>query len=308
MGDLLEVRSLTKLYGVVIGVNDMSLDLDRGVIGLLGPNGAGKSTFLKLITGQLRPTEGELRVLGERPWNNTELFRRVGLCPEQDSFYDHMSALEFVTALARLSGLGAEAQARAERALARVGATDFMHRPIGQYSKGMRQRTKVAQAIVHDPEFLILDEPLTGTDPICRREIMDLVIELGREGKSILVASHVLHEVQAMTDQFVLVYGGRILASGRVQEIRSLMNEHPHRITIRCDDARALAHVVVRDLPVDGVEIEGGRAALTVLTRAPGPFYEGLPAVAEQAGVKIRELVSADDKLEAVFHYLMSVE
>lgn len=308
MGDLIEARSLTKLYGVVIGINDVTLELDHGVIGLLGPNGAGKSTFLKLITGQLHPTEGELRVLGERPWNNTELFRRLGLCPEQDSFYDDMSALEFVTTLARLSGLGRRAGVLAEQALERVGATEFMHRAIGEYSKGMRQRTKIAQAIVHDPDFLILDEPLTGTDPICRREIMDLVIELGREGKSILVASHVLHEVQAMTDEFVLVYSGRILASGKVREIRSLMNEFPHRITIRCDDAKRLAQALVRELPIEGVEIDTELGGLVVLTREPGEFYAGLPEVVLNSGVEIRELVSADDKLEAVFNYLMSVD
>jgi ABC-2 type transport system ATP-binding protein len=308
MGNLLEARSLTKLYGVVIGVNDVSLDLDHGVIGLLGPNGAGKSTFLKLVNGQLRATEGELRVLGEPPWNNMELFRRVGLCPEQDSFYDYMSAFEFVTTLAKVSGLGRRAPALAERALERVGATEFMHRAIGEYSKGMRQRTKIAQAIVHDPDLLILDEPLTGTDPICRREIMDLVIELGREGKSILVASHVLHEVQAMTDDFVLVYSGRILASGRVQEIRSLMNEFPHRITIRCDEARRLARALVGELPIDGVEIEAEHGELVVLTREPGRFYAGLPDVVLRAGIPVRELVSADDKLEAVFNYLMSVD
>lgn len=311
MGDLLEAHSLTKLYGVVIGVNDVSLELDHGVIGLLGPNGAGKSTFLKLITGQLRPTEGKLRVLGEEPWNNRRLFRRIGLCPEQDSFYDSMSALEFVTALAKLSGLGSDAQRLAERALERVGATEFMHRSIGEYSKGMRQRTKIAQAIVHDPDFLILDEPLTGTDPICRREIMDLVRELGAEGKSILVASHVLHEVQAMTDAFVLVYGGRVLASGKVQEIRSLMNEFPHRITIRCGEtgqghARQLATALIRELPIEGVEIDDNRDELVVLTREPEPFYKGLTEVVVRERIHIRELVSADDKLEAVFHYLMA--
>jgi ABC-2 type transport system ATP-binding protein len=307
MGDLIEARSLTKLYGVVIGVNDMTLDLDHGVTGLLGPNGAGKSTFLKLVTGQLRPTEGGLRVLGERPWNNMELFRRTGLCPEQDSFFDQMTGLEFVTSLARISGLGRRARPLAEEALERVGATEFMDRAIGDYSKGMRQRTKIAQAIVHDPDFLILDEPLTGTDPICRREIMDLVVELGRAGKSILVASHVLHEVQAMTDEFVLVYGGRVLASGRVGEIRSLMNEFPHRITIRCDHPRRLAQSLVRDLPIDGVEIDGERGELVVLTRDPGEFYQRLPEVVVGSGVSVRELVSADNKLEAVFNYLMSV-
>lgn len=308
MGKLLEARSVTKLYGVVIGVNDVTLDLDPGVIGLLGPNGAGKSTFLKLITGQLRPTEGQISVLGHRPWNNMQLFGQIGLCPEQDSFYDQMTALEFVTSLGKLSGLGEQAKGRAEYALERVGATEFMHRVIGDYSKGMRQRTKIAQSIVHDPDFLILDEPLTGTDPICRREIMDLVIELGEEGKSILVASHVLHEVQAMTDEFVLILGGRVLAAGSVQEIRSLMNEFPHRITIRCDDAARLAQHLVRDLPIEGVEIAEDRRSVVVMTREPGRFYEDLPGVVLQSGTKVTELVSADDSLEAVFNYLMAVD
>lgn len=308
MGKLVEARDMTKLFGVVIGVNDVSLDLEPGVIGLLGPNGAGKSTFLKLLTGQLRPTEGSIRVFGETPWNNMRLLARLGICPEGDAFYDSMTALEFVTSLAKISGLGSQAASRAREALARVGATGFMDRPIGTYSKGMRQRTKVAQAIVHDPDLLILDEPLTGTDPVCRREIMDLVIALGEEGKSILVASHVLHEVQAMTDQFVLIYGGRILASGRVQEIRSLMNEFPHRIGIRCDRVNDLAQHLLRDLPVEGLEMDATSGQVTALTRDPEAFFEGLPRSLAGSGIEIQELASADDKLEAVFNYLISVD
>jgi len=308
MGSLIETRDMTKLFGVVIGVNDVTLDLEPGVIGLLGPNGAGKSTFLKLLTGQLRPTEGEVRVFGMSPWNNLELLARIGLCPEHDSFYDSLSALEFVTSLAKISGLGRQAKERAEYALERVGATDFMHRPIGNYSKGMRQRTKVAQSIVHDPDFLILDEPLTGTDPICRREIIDIVLALGEEGKSILIASHVLHEVQAMTDQFVLIYGGRVLASGNVQEIRSLMNEFPHRITMRCNDVKSLAKALLQGLPVEGLEIDAKRDELVALTRDPDAFYTGLPTAVAESGVHVHELASEDDKLEAVFNYLMSVD
>ena len=306
MGSLLTARSLTKLYGVVIGVNDVNLDLEPGVIGLLGPNGAGKSTFLKLLTGQLRPTEGWIEVFGEVPWANTRIFSQLGFCPEQDSFYDHLSAREFVTALAKLSGLGSSAEDKAEQALARVGATEFMHRPISDYSKGMRQRTKLAQALVHDPPLLVLDEPLHGTDPIGRREIMDLVIGLGEEGKSILVSSHVLHEVQSMTDEFVLIFGGRILASGHVQEIRSLMNEIPHRITIRCDRERELAHRVMRDLPVNGIELSPSRGEVSVLTHDPAAFYDGLTAVVLESGAQVRELVSADDNLQAVFNYLIA--
>jgi ABC-2 type transport system ATP-binding protein len=306
MGTLLDARSLTKLYGVVIGINDVSLELEPGVVGLLGPNGAGKSTFLKLITGQLKPTEGSLAVLGESPWNNPPLFRRIGFCPEQDAFYEQLSALEFVTSLARLSGLGAAARDRAAAALARVGATGFMQRPIAEYSKGMRQRTKIAQALVHDPPLLILDEPLTGTDPVGRREIMDLVVGLGREGKSVLLSSHVLHEVQTMTDEFVLMYGGRVLASGHIREIRALMNEFPHRITIRCDDARALAQHLLRALPVRGIELAEDRLGLSVLTHEPGVFYAGFGDAVRDAGVRVRELISADDSLQSVFHYLIA--
>jgi len=307
MGTLLTALSLTKLYGVVIGVNDMTLDLEPGVIGLLGPNGAGKSTLIKLITGQLVPTEGTLQVFGEAPWNNPRVLRRLGLCPEQDAFYDSDSALEFVTSLARVSGLGGSARTRAADTLARVGAAEYMHRPIREYSKGMRQRTKVAQALVHDPELLIFDEPLTGTDPIGRREMTNLILELGREGKSIIVSSHVLHEVQATTSEFVMVLGGRILASGDIHEIRALMNEIPHKITIRCDDGRALAHHLMRDLPIRGVEIAADGQGVVVLTQEPAAFYAGLPEVVHQAGAHVRELVSGDDNLESVFHYLSSV-
>jgi ABC-2 type transport system ATP-binding protein len=303
--NLIEARNLTKLYGVVIGVNDVTLDVPMGVRGLLGPNGAGKSTFLKLITGQLRPTEGEIRVLGERPWNNPDLFRRVGFCPEQDAFYTFLTAFEFVETLARLAGYDpAEAKRRAGAALERVGATEYMHRKIGTYSKGMRQRTKVAQALVHDPEFLLLDEPLSGTDPIGRKEMTDLLRSLGKEGKSILVSSHVLHEVQAVTEEFLLIYGGRVLAAGNVHEIRGLMNDFPHRITIRATDPRGLAHRLMRDLPIAGIEMQ--EASFSVLTHNPGAFYSGLPKVVAESGSKIIEMASQDDNLEAVFRYLVT--
>lgn len=303
---LIRAQSLTKLYGAVVGVNDVTLELPAGVRGLLGPNGAGKSTLMKLIMGQLQPTEGEIRVLGENPWGNPGLFRRIGFCPEQDALYPFLTGWEFVVTLARIAGYSStEARRRAEGALERVGATEFMHRKISEYSRGMRQRTKVAQALVHDPEFLILDEPLSGTDPIGRREMTDLMKELGREGRSILVSSHVLHEVEAVTSEFLLMYGGRVLAAGNVAEIRGLMNEYPHRITLRCSDGRGFAHRLLRDLPLSGVEI-GEEGHLSVLTRDPRRFYEGLPGVIRESGVTITEMVSEDDNLEAVFRYLLS--
>lgn len=303
--NVIEAKSLTKLYGLVIGVNDVTLDVPPGVRGLLGPNGSGKSTFLKMVMGQLRPTQGEIRVFGEIPWNRPELFRRIGFCPEQDAFYNFLTAYEFVETLARVGGYdGPEARRRTEAALARVGATEFMHRKIATYSKGMRQRTKVAQALVHDPELIILDEPLNGTDPIGRRELTDVILALGREGKSILVSSHVLHEVQAVTEEFVMMYRGRVLASGNVHEIRNLMNEYPHKITIHCADGRALAQRIVRDLPISGIEM--GEKTLSVLTRDPLAFYTGLPAAVIESEARVTEMVTQDDNLDAVFHYLMT--
>jgi ABC-2 type transport system ATP-binding protein len=306
MDALIDARSLTKLYGPVIGVNDVTVQLPHGVHGLLGPNGAGKSTFLKLITGQLRPTEGRIEVLGQRPWNNTRLYSRIGFCPEQDAFWDFLTGFEFVEFLARMSLLEpAIAQRRTLDVMDLVGAVDFMHRPISGYSKGMRQRVKVAQALVHDPDLLILDEPLSGTDPIGRHEMTELIVRLGEQGKSILISSHVLHEVQDMTSEFLLIFGGRVLASGDLGEIRGLMNEYPHRITIRCEQPRGLAHVLVRELDVTGVELDEESGELAVSTREPKAFYSRLPELALESGANVREMSSQDDNLDAVFQYLV---
>ncbi len=306
MAALVEAVAITKLYGVVIGVNDLTLTLEPGVHGLLGPNGAGKSTLLKLITGQLKASEGQLRVMGQDPWNNPRLFRRIGYCPEHDAFWGFQTALEFVTTLARLSGLSPdEARPAAEKALGRVGASEFMTRRIGGYSKGMRQRTKVAQALVHEPEFLVLDEPLSGTDPIGRRELMDLVVSLGREGRSVIVSSHVMHEVQAMTRRFLLIYGGRVLAAGDVQEIRRLLDAIPHRVRIACDRPRSLAQRLATEPAVRGVELDEERGELRVISPDPGALFAALPAHASGAGVRLYEFGSEDESLDAVFGYLV---
>lgn len=303
---ILQCKSLTKLYGAVIGVNDLCFDLEPGVHGLLGPNGAGKSTLLKLITGQLRPSQGQVRVLGEDPWNNPGVLRRIGYCPEHDAFWLFQTGLEFVTTLAQLSGMSRrEALPAAKIALSRVGAEPFWDRPISTYSKGMRQRTKLAQAIVHNPDILILDEPLSGTDPVGRREIMDLVAALGADGTSVIVSSHVMHEVQAMTNRFLLVFGGRVLAAGDVQEIRALLYEIPHRIRIVCSRPRELARELAHRTTVDGVEFEPANEVLWVTTRDPREVYQSLPACAKATGAAIREMGSEDESLDAVFEYLV---
>src|SRR4029079_9895159 len=230
---IVEFHKVSKWYGNVIGINKVSLDIRPGVTGLLGPNGAGKSTLLQLATGQLRPSQGAVRVLGQTVWNNASLNRSIGLCPEQDAFYEWMTGWDFVFTCAQLTGLSRKvARSAAERTIASVGMEPHQNRAIRGYSKGMRQRIKMAQALVHDPEVLFLDEPLTGTDPLARRELMDIITRIGNEGKSVLVSSHVLYEVQALTSNIVLLNRGRLVAHGNVRQIRDLIDKHPHHIKI----------------------------------------------------------------------------
>jgi len=213
MASVVAADHVSKWYGQVIGLNDVSVTVPPGITGLLGPNGAGKSTFMKVITGQLKPSKGSLSVLGEPIWGNPALYHRIGFCPEQDAFYERMTGAEWVSALVRLNGAGeADAAAMAARAIESVELTDAADKKIGAYSKGMRQRIKMAQAIVHDPELLILDEPLAGMDPLARRKTIRMIKDWGRSGKSILVSSHILHEIESMTPNILLINQGRILA------------------------------------------------------------------------------------------------
>jgi ABC-2 type transport system ATP-binding protein len=296
---------VSKWYGQVIGLNDVSVSIPRGVTGLLGPNGAGKSTLLKLMTGQLKPSKGAIRVLGEPIWRNPALFFRIGFCPEQDAFYDRMTGLEWVTALVRLNGLGEkEAGDASRRALAAVDLSDAADKKIGAYSKGMRQRVKLAQAIVHDPQLLILDEPLSGMDPIGRRRTIRMIKEWARAGKSLIVSSHILHEIEAMTSNILLINNGRILAEGNVHRIRELIDEHPHTVNVKSADPRALARRFLEYDDVLSLRFEGG--AVVVETAKPDEFYTRLTDMAAREEIApIEELTSPDDNLQAVFQYLV---
>jgi ABC-2 type transport system ATP-binding protein len=296
---------LSKWYGQVSGLNDVTVRVPAGITGLLGPNGAGKSTFMKLITGQLRASKGSVQVLGEPIWGNPALYARIGFCPEQDAFYDRMTGGEWVTALARLAGLSAPAAAAAAaRAIAAVDLTEAAGKKIGAYSKGMRQRIKLAQSIVHDPELLILDEPLSGMDPLMRRRTIRLIKDWARAGRSVLVSSHILHEIEAMTSNILLINNGRIVAEGNVHQIRELIDEHPHTVFIRADDPRALARHLLQEDDVLSLRLEPG--ALVVETAKPDAFYARLTSLAASraAGV-IGEVTSPDDNLQAVFKYLV---
>jgi ABC-2 type transport system ATP-binding protein len=300
-------HEVSKWYGNVIGINKLTLSIPAGVTGLLGPNGAGKSTLLQLATGQLYPSQGEVRVLGQEVWNNPAVNRFVGLCPEQDAFYEWMTGWDFVHTCARLSGLNrGEARTAAERALQRVRMTEHMNRAVRGYSKGMRQRTKLAQALVHDPQVLFLDEPLTGTDPVARRDLMDVIHHMAGEGKSVLVSSHVLHEVQALTPHIILLNHGRLVAEGHVRQIRDLIDKHPHRIVLVCDNYRALAARVVAWNDVQGLKFMHKEQAVMVETLSPDAFYSRLPALSLEDGTAIKEVYSEDDNLEAVFKYLVN--
>jgi ABC-2 type transport system ATP-binding protein len=296
---------VSKWYGQVIGLNDVSVSVPPGVTGLLGPNGAGKSTFMKLITGQLRPSKGDVKVLGEPIWRNPHLYFQIGFCPEQDSFYDRMTGLEWVRALVRLNGLGEkEADDAARLALEAVDLTEAADKKIGAYSKGMRQRVKMAQALVHDPQLLILDEPLSGMDPLGRRKTIRLIREWGRSGKSIVVSSHILHEIESMTSNILLINNGRILAEGDVHQIRELIDEHPHTVYIRAEEPRRLARQLLERDDVLSLRFETG--AVVVETEKPDAFYARLTEMAASGSFgAIDEVTSPDDNLQAVFQYLV---
>ncbi len=296
---------LSKWYGQVIGLNDVTLTVPGGITGLLGPNGAGKSTFMKLITGQLKPSKGSLSVLGAPIWRNPGLYARIGFCPEQDAFYERMTGIDWLTALVRLNGVGdTQAVDMARRALDLVDLADAAGKKIGAYSKGMRQRVKLAQALVHDPELLILDEPLSGMDPLARRKTIRLIKEWARAGKSIIVSSHILHEIESMTSNILLINQGRILAEGNVHQIRDLIDEHPHTVYIKADQTRELARAFLAADGLLSVKFEDG--AVIVQTAHPDAFYSRLTAIAASGEHgEIHEVTSPDDNLQAVFQYLV---
>jgi ABC-2 type transport system ATP-binding protein len=302
---VITLHQVSKWYGQVIGLNDVTLSVPRGITGLLGPNGAGKSTFMKLITGQLKPSKGSVSVLGEPIWENPSLYFRLGFCPEQDAFYDRMTGLEWVTTLVRLNGLSeAESTRLAREAIDKVDLVEAANKKIGAYSKGMRQRIKLAQAIAHDPELLILDEPLSGMDPIARRKTIRLIKEWGRAGKSLVVSSHILHEIESMTSNILLINQGRILAEGDVHHIRDLIDEHPHTVHVRTERTRALARELLTDEDVLSLKFEHG--ALVVQTARPDAFYARLTSIAASGELgAIHEVTSPDDNLQAVFEYLV---
>ena len=299
------VDQASKWYDQVIGLNDVSLAIDGGVTGVLGPNGAGKSTLFKLLMGRLKPSQGSIRLFGEDPWVNPAPYRRIGYVSESERMYDWMTALDFVSTLARLHGMTREeAIDRAEHVLEFVGLSDVQNKELGKYSKGMRQRVKIAHALVHDPDLIILDEPLHGCDPIARTSIMSVIRELGSQGKTVLVSSHILEEIERITEQIVILNEGRLLALGNLHAIRGLLDKHPHRILLTCEDPRKLARKFIAEDPVYGVRFPN-EGQLEIQTNDLSAAHKILPRIISDSGVSVEAIDNPDDNLEALLGYLI---
>jgi ABC-2 type transport system ATP-binding protein len=297
-----EVSAVSRWYGNVVAVNEISFRLDPGVTGLLGPNGAGKSTLLHLIAGLLAPSSGRVTIHGRPAFGDPQVYRGIGLVPEREAVYPFLTGREFVEANARLQGLR-DPSAAAERAIAEVDLVDTQHRTLGTYSKGMAQRAKVAAALVHDPEILLLDEPFNGMDPRQRLHTMELLRRLAGEGRTILFSSHILEEVERVADRVLVVVAGRLAASGDFRAIRRLMTDRPHTFTVRSSDDRALATALLGESAVTGVTLDDG--LLVVRAADFGAFSRAISTRARTARVSLYELLPTDESLESVFSYLV---
>ncbi len=302
-GPTIALAGVSRWYGNVVAVNEISFEVSPGITGLLGPNGAGKSTLLHMLSGFLRPSAGEVTVLGESPWRNPGIYRHLGLVPERESVYGHLTGYDFVLLSARLHGL-ADPHEAARRAVAEVDLAEAATRATGGYSKGMKQRIKVAAALVHDPSVLLLDEPFNGADPRQRLHMIELFRRLAAEGRTILFSSHILEEVERLAERVLVIVSGRLAASGDFREIRRLMTDAPHTFVLRTSDDRRLAAALVADESVVGVEL--GNGLLTVRTSQLGAFARAAPVIAREASVSIRELKPTDESLEGVFSYLVN--
>ena len=306
MTAVIEAKNLSKWYGNVLGLNDVSLQIEQGITGLLGPNGAGKSTFLKLITGQIKPKIGQVFIKGQKVRNNYSLFSEIGFCPEQDTFYEEMTGLEFLLRLLKLYNFSSsEIEAKAQQALEIVELTKDKDRVIRAYSRGMRQRLKFAQAIAHDPEILILDEPLNGLDPLGRRKIIRLIKEYRKKGKTIIASSHILPEIEAMTKNIILIHQGKVFAQGDIHYIRDLIDTHPHIIAIKCDKPRLLAEKIIHMDYVLKVNFIPSQNSFLVETNNRDKFFNLLPSLFMENKIEVEEITSPDDNLQAVFDYLV---
>jgi ABC-2 type transport system ATP-binding protein len=300
----LNIDHASRWFGNVVAVNDITMTIGPGVTGLLGPNGAGKSTLINMMGGFLAPSTGSVTLDGAKVWRNEQVYRQIGIVPEREAMYDFLTGHEFVLANAELHGLP-DPGAAARRALATVEMEYAQRRKISTYSKGMRQRVKMASALVHDPSVLLLDEPFNGMDPRQRMQLMDLLRRMGGEGRTILFSSHILEEVEQLASHIEVIVAGRHAASGDFRRIRRLMTDRPHRYLVRSSDDRALAAALIADPSTAGVEVDLDEA-LRVQAVDFSRFTELLPRVAREHGIRLLTVSPSDESLESVFSYLVA--
>jgi len=298
----LELRHASRWYGNVVAVNDVSCTLSAGITGVLGPNGAGKSTVLNMMAGLLSPSAGDVLLDGKPTAGRPDVYRTLALVPEREAVHAFLTGYEFVRMSARLQQLP-DVDAATARAIALVDMESAQHRRVGTYSKGMRQRIKIAGALVHDPQVLLLDEPFNGMDPRQRLHMMDVMRELASRGRTVVISSHILEELNDLATNVLVMVSGRLAASGHFREIRKLMTDRPHTFTIHSSDDRALAAALLSDKSVFGVELTA--AGIVLRTADRGALTRHLPRTAKAAGIRLLEIRPTDESLESVFSYLI---
>ncbi|MGH9660391.1 MAG: ABC transporter ATP-binding protein [Bryobacteraceae bacterium] len=304
--DRIVFDGVSRFYGDVLGVNRVNLAIPPGITSLVGPNGSGKTTLMNLMTGLIRPTRGSIRVLGIAPSDPEALFRRLGYCTQFDAFPKGMSGYRFIYSYLRVHGLGHEDAERATwKAIDRVKMTDAAHRKVAAYSKGMKQRIKLAQALAHDPDVLVLDEPLNGLDPMARAETIALFEEFGSAGRHVIVSSHILHEVDQISDQVILLSHGYVVAEGEIQDVRDEVTDQPLRVLIRCDQPRLLAARLFENGHVVEASLDEETHALLVRTRDADGLYLLLNRVVLECGLDVESVAPADADVGSVYEYLI---
>ena len=307
MTSIVEARNVSKWYGKVIGLNNFNLTVESGITGIVGPNGAGKSTLFKILTGNIKANVGQMTVLGQAPWRNPQQLAQIGFCPDYDFLPGELTGREYLRYVGGLHGMsGEKLSSRMDEILKLVSMSKDADRNMGGYSKGMKQRLKIAGSLLHDPQLLLLDEPLTGTDPVVRKELIDLIRDLHTvHGHDVIVSSHVLHEIERMTHKVALIYKGRAVASGDISEIRRLMSDHPHHILIEGSGLVGLAQSLLTKEYTVSVELRPDRRSMIVMVGKPDFFFDDIPDLVRQKACDISRLESLDDDLESVFKYLV---
>ena len=303
MSAIIQARELSRWYGIVMGLNNVTFDIEPGLTGLVGPNGAGKSTLIQIITGQLQPSTGALTVFGEKPWNNPRLLQRLGYVPEREAVPKELRPLEWLRGLGLLSGLSAEqAEVRSVAALRKVKLPrEHWGKRMAQYSKGMKQRAKLAQALLHEPDLLVLDEPMNGLDPMGRQEVAHILAELAAAGTSVLISSHILAELESLSKNILILNWGRVLASGSQKEIRSDLRNWSEQLTVRCDDPARLARHLFDAGVLLGFDLEAEEGTLNIRVKHPATFYEQWATLLLASGVTVFEIRSQSRSLKQIF-------